>query len=134
MSECKKPLKEIQDYLLRLRNADLKPLKSKRKLGDFWYNMQISSRVSDRKVFCRIIVNDSTRLHYNILRKIKNLPEDSSTIQYRRTLNSIDQYLKIVIDCCKIHTQLTTKGEMDTYTTSALQAMEKINSIINNFQ
>ena len=134
LSECKKPLKEIQDYLLRLRNADLKPLKSKRKLGDFWYGMQISSRDSNRRVYCRIIVNESTKLHYKITRKLKNLPEDNSTIQYRKMLNSIDHYLKIVIDCCKIHTQLTTKGEMDTYTTSALQAMEKINSIINNFQ
>ncbi len=130
---CKKPLKEIQNYLFRLRDVDLKPIKSRRKLGDFWYNMQISSRVSNRKVFCRIIINESTELHYKISRKIKNLPEDNSTIQYRKTLNSIDQYLKTIIDCCKIHTQITTKGEMDTYTTSALQAVERINNIIDSF-
>lgn len=133
LNECKKPLKEIQNYLFRLKEVDNKPLKSKRKLGEFGYGMQKSSRVSNRILYCRIINNESTQLHYKIIRKLKNIPKDNSNIQYIKILNSIDQYLKIVIDCCKTHTQLETKAEMNTYTNTALQAVSKINGIMNNF-
>lgn len=138
--ECKKKeVKKIQGLLLGLREVDEEQINTKRWRGfkqarQYKRTEQKYYRNSRRKSYCLQIINQATELHYKITRKLKNLPEDNSTIQYRKMLNSIDHYLKIVIDCCKIHTQLTTKGEMDTYTTSALQAMEKINSIINNFQ
>ena len=132
-NECKRPLKAINDRLLNLRNVDNKSLKSKSKLGDFWYDMQKSSRVLDRKVYCRIIGNETTDFHYKIARKLKNLPEDNSTIQFRKILMSIDQNLKIIIDNNNVHKQATTKGEWDTCTYNALKAVENINNIILNF-
>ena len=134
LNECQRPLKAINNTLLNLRNVDNKPLKSKRKLGDFWYGMQKSSRVSDRNVYCRIIGNETTDFHYKIVRKLKNLPEDNTTIQFRKILLNIDQNIKIIIDNNNAHKQATTKGEWDTCTYNALKALENINNIINNYQ
>ncbi len=132
LNECKRPLKEINNRLLNLRTVDNKPLKSKRKLGDFWYGMQKSSRVLDRNVYCRIIGNEATDFHYKIARKLKNLPEDNFAIQFRKILSSIDQNLKIIIDNNNAHKLATTKGEWDTCTYNALKAVENINNIILN--
>ncbi|MBQ9446195.1 MAG: hypothetical protein IJU61_06355 [Victivallales bacterium] len=139
LDECKKRyVKEIQGLLLRLKEidetkVDTKLWRSLKKDRQNIRNQQKYSRNSRRENCSLQIRNKATELHYKISWKLKNLPEDNSTIQYRKILNSVDQYLKIVIDCCKIHTQLTTKAEMDTYTYNALKAVETINSIIDNF-
>ena len=140
LTECKKSeVKRIQGLLLKLREIDEERVNTKlwrgfKQTRQYERGQQKYSRDFRRKSACFQTSNEATNLHYKILRKIKNLPEDNSTIQFRKILLNIDQNLEIIIDCCKIHTQLTTKGEMDTYTTNALQAMEKINSIINNYQ
>ena len=139
LTECKKSeVKRIQGLLLRLREIDEERINTKlwrgfKQTRQYQRGQQKYSRDFRRKSACFQTSNEATKLHYKITRKLKNLPEDNSTIQFRKLLLSIDQNLKIIIDCCKIHTQLTTKGEMDTYTTSALQAVEKINSIIDSF-
>ena len=140
LDECKKKeVKKIQGLLLGLREVDEEQVNTKRwrsskQTRQYKRAEQKYYRNSRRESYCLQIKNETTSLHYKISRKLKSLPEDNSTIQYRKILNSMDQYLKIVIDCCKIHTQLTTKAEMDTYTYNALKAVETINSIIDNFK
>ena len=121
LNECKKSIKEIQSSLFGLRNVD----NSKK---------EIYLRNTRRKSYCANVNYESTKLHYKLINKLKKIPEDSSTLQIRRTISAIDQHLNIIIECSNSHNQLTTKAEMDTCTTSALQAVDIINSIINNFQ
>ena len=128
----KKPIKEINNRLLRLRNVDEEQIKRKTK-SSFWRGIYKANRESDRRIFCRYIGNESIDLHYRIARKLKNLPEDNSTIQFRKILLSIDEYLKIIINNSNAHIQMTTKAEMETCTYNALKAVERINNIIENF-
>ena len=137
-NECKRPLKEINNSLLNLRKVDEEQIKTRRSYSKsdrkFWRSWYKGSRSLDRRVYCRIIGNEATDFHYKITRKLKNLPEENSTIQFRKILLSIDQNLKIIIDNNNVHKQATTKGEWDTCTYNALKAMENINNIINNYQ
>lgn len=136
-NECKRPLKAINDRLLRLRKIDEERIdtsfwKSKT-TREYVRNQQKHYRNSDREINSRLIGNEATDFHYKIARKLKNLPEDNSTIQFRKILLSIDQNLKIIIDNNNVHKQATTKGEWDTCTYNALKAVENINNIILNF-
>ena len=137
LSECKDSLNELKKDLTHLRTVDENQIKTNRKLGktsrQFWRGVYKHSRENYRKYACLDIGNEATKLHYKITRKLKNLPEDNSTIQFRKILLSIDQNLKIIIYNNNVHKQATTKGEWDTCTTSALQALERINGIIDSF-
>lgn len=138
-NECKRPLKEINDLLLHLKNVDEEKVNTKlwrdfKSTRQYKRNEQKYYRNSRREITCRQIGNEATDFHYKITRKLKNLPEDNSTIQFRKILLSIDQNLKIVIDNNNAHKQATTKGEWDTCTYNALKAVENINKIIDNYQ
>ena len=139
LNECKNTVKEINDLLLNLKNVDEEKVDTKRWRGfkstrQYKRNEQKYYRESRREITCRQIGNETTDFHYKIARKLKNLPEDNSTIQFRKILMSIDQNLKIIIDNNNAHKQATTKGEWDTCTYNALKAVENINNIINNNQ
>ncbi len=138
LTECKKSVKEINNLLSYLRNVDEERVNTKlwrgfKQTRQYKRSQQKYSRDSRRQSACLQIGNEATKLHYKITRKLKNLPEDNSTIQFRKILLSIDQNLKIIIYNNNVHKQATTKGEWDTCTTSALQALERINGIIDNF-
>ena len=110
---------EIQINLVQLREVD----KSKNK---YFRDSRRSSRRSN-------IHYEAQRLNNIITRKIKTLPEDNSTIQFRKILMSIEQNVKIIIDNNNAHKHSTTKAEMDTCTYNALKAVERINGIIDSF-
>ena len=136
-NECKYLLNELKKDLTQLRTVDASQIKTNRELGSstrqFWRGAYKHSRDNYRKYACIGIGNEATRLHYKISRKLKDLPENISTTQFRKILMSIDQNLIIIIDNNNAHKQATTKGEWDTCTYNALKAMERINNIIENF-
>ena len=138
INESKRPIKKINNLLSYLRRVDEERVDTSFWKGktarEYFRNQQKHSRSSSREITCRQVGNETTDFHYKIVRKLKNLPEDNSTIQFRKILLSIDQNLKIVIDNNNAHKQATTKGEWDTCTYNALKAVENINNIIENYQ
>ena len=139
LNECKRPVKEINNFLLYLKSVDEEKVNTKLWRGlkrdrQYKRDQQKSYKNSRRELKCRQIGNETTDFHYKIVRKLKNLPEDNSTVQFRKILLSIDQNLKIIIDNNNVHKQATTKGEWDTCTYNALKAVENINNIIENYQ
>lgn len=115
----KNATKEIQQYLLYLVNAD------KRRQGSISQSIR-SSR-------CDSILYRAKDMNYNLTNKIKLLQNNNSATQYIKVIQNIQQNLKIIIELCNTHKDLTTKAEMETCTTSALQSLERINSIIDSF-
>ncbi len=137
-NECKYSLKELNKDLTQLRTVDADQIKTNRDLGrstrQFWRGAYKHSRENYRKYACIGIGNEATKLHHKITRKLKDLPESISTIQFRKILLSMDQNIKIIIENNNVHKQAITKGEWDTCTYNALKAVENINNIIENYQ
>ena len=110
---------EIKQYLLYLVDLD------KRRKESFSQSAR-SSR-------CNLIIYRAKDMNYYLMNKKKILQNNNSPIQYKITIQNIQQNLNTIIELCSTHKDLATKAEMDTCTTSALQAVERINSIIDSF-
>ena len=110
---------EIKQYLLSLVDID------KRRKESFSQNIRSSK--------CNSIIYRAKDMNYYLMNKKKILQNNNSSIQYIKIIQNIQQNLNTIIELCSTHKDLTTKAEMETCTTSALQALERINSIIDNF-
>ena len=110
---------EIKQYLLYLVDIDKKRKES------------FSQSVRSNR--CNSIIYRAKNMNYYLANKIKLLQNDNSATQYIKVIQNIQQNLNIIIKLCSTHKDLKTKAEMETCTTSALQAVEKINGIIDSF-
>jgi hypothetical protein len=121
-NQCKSSTNNMQRYLMELVNLDKIKISNSR-----------SIRSTIHKNQCWSINHEAKIMSSKLSNKYKQLSNDDSTIQYKQTIQNIQQNLNIIIESCNTHKDLTTKAEMETCTTSALQAVERINSIIDSF-